>query len=172
MIYFLTSILQIMKLKIKKMKWLGTSHTVKWKTANRSPCFQIPDLTAFHFPTLPLASHKGSECKDLALALLPMLTLIWGGGSCTTSSLLPFLQKVKDWWYYLEDFFCLPFLLKFFFSYDHLKKLFGLHLQNGPNIHMKAFCFLLVFFFKSSVFLFRPTSEARPKALYSSLSHT
>lgn len=37
------------------------------------------------------------------------------------------------------------FLLAMRFSCDHLKELFGLHLQNDPNIHMKAFCFLLVF---------------------------
>ena len=64
-IYFVTSILQIMKLEIREMKQLAPSHTIsKWELAVERPGFQIPDLITLHFPTPPLASHGGLYYKD------------------------------------------------------------------------------------------------------------
>lgn len=71
-IYFVTSILQIMKLEIREMKQLAPSHTIsKWEFAVERPGFRIPDLVTLHFPTPPLASHGGLYCKDTCSGSAP-----------------------------------------------------------------------------------------------------
>ena len=52
MIYFVTSIFQIMKVEIKETKRLAPIHTVsEGELAAERPGFQIPDLVTLRVPT-------------------------------------------------------------------------------------------------------------------------
>lgn len=86
--------------------------------------------------------------KTPALAPPPRTVVTCGEGS--TGKHFVSLSRQSKRWKEVGRFqlkgFCLPFPLNFFFSCDHLKKLFGLHWQNGPRVYtIKAFCCLREF---------------------------